>query len=463
MALAASFITAGPLTGFASTTLTNIPFAPWGADSSNEGRAISPDGGFVVGVSGTVNGYLFDVTNYVVVQPNAATAVPGSAVTGIAYRTDPVSGDKQLVLDGMSSGFQMNWMTTNGGVNWGAKRRDTTFTPNVQSVVNTLGASTGSDVFYTIIRSSGNSAVYTIKGTNTWTASVAPWVTNNFNKSIPSPDTAAMNGIAATGRAVGYRQTGGTKNNYILDYPPSSATAANFKGLSGTNAGQAFSVSADGTRIFGQSPIEVGGTIFHGYKAVVTAAIPGVQSSVDPLPNFNDTGGSVSLAVPYGCTADGKYAVGMNYRGIEKAVLWDTTGSDPAIWSVVDLTDLAAERGILDIFTRIHRAYSAGTNAAGEVVITGVGIAGGVTRGFVMTVAPQDIPRRLKLSGSFPAGFAVTLQSAPGTTAYLEYTTDLTPTITWNPVTSTPGTGAAITLSDPNPGGLQRFYHIRVQ
>ena len=67
--------------------------------------------------------------------------------------------------------------------------------------------------------------------------------------------------------------------------------------------------------------------------------------SVAQLPNFPDAAGSANLAIPYGCTADGKYAVGMNYRGMEKAVLWDTHDASATNWTVTDLTDLALAGG----------------------------------------------------------------------------------------------------------------------
>lgn len=108
--------------------------------------------------------------------------------------------------------------------------------------------------------------------------------------------------------------------------------------------------------------------------------------SIHPLPNFSDTAGSTSLAVPYGCSADGRYAVGMNYRGQEAAALWDTSHPDPARWTVNDLYALAAANGLGDIFLGLSRAYSVGTNADGDPVITGIGTDGVVRRAFLMVV-----------------------------------------------------------------------------
>ena len=105
--------------------------------------------------------------------------------------------------------------------------------------------------------------------------------------------------------------------------------------------------------------------------------------------------GAANLAVPYGCTADGKYAVGMNYRGTEKAVLWDTRDASATNWTVTDLTDVAVGGGTMNIFSRLTRAYSVGTNGAGDLVIAGVGVDTNNptrTRAFVMAVALTNPP-----------------------------------------------------------------------
>jgi PEP-CTERM motif len=194
---------------------------------------------------------------------------------------------------------------------------------------------------------------------------------------------------------VGYRTSSSIKQNYVLDWNGTGTpTPWNFAGLAGDNEGQAFSVSANGLTIFGQSPTVVAGTTFYGYKATF---LGNTELTINQLPNFADTAGSVSLAVPYGTSADGRYAVGMDYRGIEKAVLWDTSSSNPADWTVLDLTDYAASVGILDGWSRLSRAYSVGIDPSnGDPVITGIGVYGGVTRAFVIEV-PE--PATLTLAG----------------------------------------------------------------
>ena len=75
-----------------------------------------------------------------------------SILTGVGYRS--VSGAKQVVLDGISSGYQANWMTTDGGATWGAKRRNTSFTDGKNlPIANSLGSAVGSDKYYAVIGS----------------------------------------------------------------------------------------------------------------------------------------------------------------------------------------------------------------------------------------------------------------------------------------------------------------------
>jgi len=69
-----------------------------------------------------------------------------------------------------------------------------------------------------------------------------------------------MNGVSSNGRAVGWRRNGTTLvyANYVADWQGAATPAIwSFNGLDGTTVGQAFSVSADGTIIFGLSPKSV--------------------------------------------------------------------------------------------------------------------------------------------------------------------------------------------------------------
>jgi hypothetical protein len=469
-------ITAGATNTLRGSTLTVIPIPPWLPGTNvNEGRAISPDGKYVGGVAGThaFSGFLYDVANNTVIQPNILNMVP-STVNGVAYRTDPVSGQKQLILDGMSSGYQANWMTADGGATWGARRRDTTFTQaSVLPTANSLGAAVGSDRFYQIIRNTTRKNLWTNQGSNTWDSVTAPTFINTINKGIGGNDLASMNGVAATGRAVGYRIYNDTLGNYrciyVLDYPPMSGLDWNFSNLAGTIEGEAFSISADGNAIFGQSPVldRLG---YWPFKAVVTSALNSLQR-IDELPTFPDTGGSSSLGVPYGCSADGRYAVGMNYRGQEKAVLWDTGDPDTNNWTIVDLTDRATSEGILGNFTRLSRAYSVGVDEAGHPVITGIGLyfdgSATYTRAFVMVVGdvatPAPQPRITGISGAGTGSVTVFYTNTVADTNYvLQYSTNLSGT-NWFTAGSKIAPGTSDSQTDGSAGSAQRYYRLLVQ
>jgi hypothetical protein len=204
-----------------------------------------------------------------------------------------------------------------------------------------------------------------------------------------------MNGVSSSGRAVGQRQLTGKlyKNNYALTWNGGSGAGINYNGLAGTTEGEAFCASANGNTIFGRSPIVPLATNLYGYKATFTGpngSNDTTLASITQLPNLADVPtNSASLVFPYGCTADGRYVSGMNYRGQEKAALWDTGNADTNLWTVNDLSDLAMANTAGDIFVRLTRAFSVGTNGAGVLVIAGVGADNSlVKRAFVMTL-PQ--------------------------------------------------------------------------
>jgi hypothetical protein len=282
----------------------------------------------------------------------------------------------------------------------------------------------------------------------------------------------AVYGVSASGRAVGYRNS--PRAHYVLDWTGTGTPRAwTFNGLKGTTAGAAFAISTNGAVIFGQSPVSGGRPGSWPYKAVVTSASPGVLQSMTELPGFTNTvGTSGSAGVPYGCTADGTYAVGMSFRGIEKAVLWNVSGANPTNWAVVDLTDLAMAGGNLNIFTRLARAYSVGTDSAGNLVIAGMGWDTNSPtrpRAFLLTVilSSARVASRptLTVLGSYPGGFTFSFPTVANATFtyYLEYTTNLTGLMTWTTIGSTPGTGSIASLSDSNLSVSRRFYRIRIQ
>ena len=461
---------------FGSVTLTNISVAA--GYTANEARAITPDGKYVVGFHGSYStagsgGYLYDVANNalhnLITTPDSAQA---AALTGVGYRT--YNGQTQLVLDGWSSGWHANFMTANSGTTWGLKRQDVNWgNPPGGPAANSM-AGTATDVFYATFRwnaTKPGNPVYVGKLFGAWPMSANAGTVSWDEKGLPTGIYCGMNSVSATGRTVGYRtDSNGVRLNYALQWNGSgSPNNWHFNGLDGTTKGEALSISANGTIVFGRSPKPGSGTTNYGYKAVLTATVPGTVVSLFVLPGFPDTMGATNLAAPYGCTPDGKYAVGMCCRSAEKAVLWDTSDPNPARWTVLDLTDLAAASGTLDIFTRLTYAYSLGTNAAGDFVIVGVGTAGADTRAFVMTVSPPlgplAYPPAVRISGSLAAGFTFSCLSLANVTAtyYLDCATNLPPLSGWTTIASRPGTGGWLNLSDPNPAGSQRFYRMRMQ
>ena len=453
-------------------TLTRIPTLS--GDTTSEARAITPDGRWVAGVSGS-RGFLHAVNTTNVFNVLSSDGAQATLLTGAGYRTN--SGQQQLVLSGLAGGWFTTWMTADGGATWGAKVQVASGVKPTIPAANGL-AGTPSNVCYSVWTDEGPGA------SDYWSLNVgrlsnsSPAAVVWGIKAATKPDTLQLNGVASNGRAVGWRQNGTTLvyANYVADWRGATTPAIwNSYGLDGTTAGQALAVSADGTSIFGISPKGLAtGSTNYGYKAVFDATFPGAaaQLRTSPLPNFPDTAGSATLALPLGCTPDGKYAVGMSYRSREKAVLWDTTNPDSTKWTVVDLTDVAAANGILNGFARLLRAYSIGTNAAGALVIAGTGLdtnSPANTRAFLMTVsppvAPIAFPPVVTISNLYPTGIKCSFLSLanPGIICYLERTASLAPVSNWSTVASTPSTGSIVSLSDPNPSGEPQFYRIRIQ
>ena len=120
--IAVAAITAAATNAVAST-LTVIPIGSWGTqynEHENQGRAITPDGKYVVGIqyngSAAFDGFLYNLLTATMIHPVAAyhpEYIPDFC-TGVGYRT---SGAQQLIIDGAytdasnSKQYQANWMT----------------------------------------------------------------------------------------------------------------------------------------------------------------------------------------------------------------------------------------------------------------------------------------------------------------------------------------------------------------
>ncbi|MBN2506390.1 MAG: hypothetical protein JXQ71_06820 [Verrucomicrobia bacterium] len=469
--IAAAALTAGATVAFGSI-LTLIPIDAswqqdaWGvADHLNEARALAPDGRYVVGLSSpSGKGFLYDAAHGAVIQPNSSGTVP-SILTGIGYRT--ANGVRELVVRGSAAGYVAEWIAPEGTTDW-VNRCDVDFAYNVLPGYNSLGAQPGSDVYY--VTSSKDQLGYPVhldrlSGTGT------PRIQYS-NKGIPESAKANMNGVCASGRAVGHRVNAGVRNSYMLTWNVAGdggASANYIYGLDGTTAGEAHTLSADGLHVFGRSPI-AGDPNYYGYKAAFSSATPNpTQTATNALPRFGDEAGSTSLHVPYGCTADGDYAVGMAYRGQEKAVLWDTTESEPAEWTVTDLSDLASSEGILGGFVRLNRGYSVGRDATGHLVVAGVGVwspDGGTTlhtRGFLMVVGAVTAPplRITSVAGAATTSVTVTwTNTLAGSSYVLQYHTNLH-TTNWTSLSPVTASGTTTSQTDHPPAGdPQRYYRV---
>jgi hypothetical protein len=167
----------------------------------------------------------------------------------------------------------------------------------------------------------------------------------------------------------------------------------------------------------------------------------------------------------------------MSYRGVETAVLWDTSDPNPGRWTILDLMQFATAQGISGTFTSLERAYSIGVTAGGDLAITGVGTDSGYTRAFLLVVprplsAYSVYPPSLIISNG-PAGVTLSFNSilsgpysGMALVNHLDYTTALSnppAASAWTTLTSTPCSGGLTTLLDPNPPDPQRFYRLRTQ
>jgi len=234
-------------------SLVPIPLAahdPGADDLDNQGRAITWDGKYVVGFQGTNSmtyytngsaGFLYDVVNNVLkcdIIDSWPSAYAGT-MTGIGYRREGAT--PQLIISGGDQAYHACWMTPDGGTTWGGKVRESTGTIPTPCGQNGLGASGESDVFYSAYIDAWDMDhawhCYVLKYSGAWpigAGQVGPTGTPFFNKDITQGLTAAMNGISASGRVVGWRQlstTGTYKNNWILDWDSVQPKSYTFGGL----------------------------------------------------------------------------------------------------------------------------------------------------------------------------------------------------------------------------------------
>lgn len=412
--------------------------------ASTDGRGVSPDGQAVIGHSyGTLGdgstysiGFVWDATHGT--RMIVAEAAWGfTTATGLTSRT--VGGAAQWIVQGMSSGHISYATSTDGGVTWLKGYRNSAAasgvaTPGTSNTVNALGQD---DVFYGVWLDDTTSD----DGLNLEKGSGSPITDVRDKKNVPAKYKCSVQGCSGNGIAVGRRKDdSGNYQIYVGQWLGTGTGAWGFiNGLEPnavldpvwpadyTTRGEAWAISADGTKIFGISPIVNAGTDLYPFRMIVTpqpAAKP-LQVSIKQLPLCEGTGGSTSLGWVYGCTPEGDWAVGQNYRGVTHAVLWDLTNPDSNQWTVTDLNDLFAAN--MGDFTRLDKAYSIRIGADGTKYVTGVGTTTSLTtRAFLARI--DDNPPE-PLGSCVEVGFGY--RACRRTTEPQCQTSDPAHTVTW--------------------------------
>jgi hypothetical protein len=390
---AVAAVLAGASLAWAAPSLSVL--APYTGETSSEARAITPDGQWIVGKSGTDRGLLWNVSS-----PAAPINVLGGTMqagylTGIAYRTEPNQNRQELVMLGNSNAGTVGptyWFYRPADQTWGAKLR-WTGEVNALPASNALAShATQSDaVFATWGRAASNQ----IKVEKVWGQSdTAPISTIQDQKSTTAES--GTQAISQTGRAVGWRKqdlgAGLVACNYVADFSDDGSAGnlavAYFGGLTpGSTAGQAWAISADGSIVCGYSPVGDGRTGNWPYKAALNADRS--LASIVELKSLN-AAATDNQGIVYAMSADGRWGVGRDYSfGQDRAVLWDLQNPTQL---PTDLTAVATQLGVLGEFAAgngLRRAYSVGVDADQNVCIVGLGVtAAGGTRGFLLVFPP---------------------------------------------------------------------------
>lgn len=391
------------------------PIGP-GTSTDARGVTISPSGqAIAVGVSSppialSYGGFIWDATNGTrsVLSSDLAAL---SAALGVGYRM--VNGQPQLVINGDANGWNADFFSNDDGLTWLAKRRDT-FWPTEKTgplyvEQNSLGISLTGSAYYTICRKS-DKEIFSLKCDGTSGDPPAALISRDMKS---TGEEAAVRAASAAGLSVGSRKNAqGQERIYVYQHRGIGVLPANgtqivafLNGLAGTELGQAWAVSQDGTKVFGMSPVSGGRTGNWPFRMTVSVTpkvddptdFDIVQTGIEELPTYPDTTGSTTNAVPYGVSEDGTFAAGMNYRGQERAVLWDLRDSNPANWKIYDLTAYfgalgqATQTNALGPFTRLTRAKAVAVDDT-KVVVVGIGATAAGTRAFVATIPLSEFP-----------------------------------------------------------------------
>ncbi len=387
--LAALAVVAGGTVAMGASLSAVTPFPGQTATAMS---GMTNDGKYVVGMSGTV-GIIWDATGGTrKIQDSTGNQLP-SQVNGVGYRT--VGGQQRVVTYVKSAGWIATFESSDGGTYF--TRTLTTWGSGTLPSYNGMGGSGADDVAY---------AAFMLDNLNARGVKFSgnPMVYAQDTKSMPTGATTGISAVSDTGRIVGYRMDTSASTlgrlNYWMQWAGSGGLGSSFfKALdANTQRGQAQGVSPDGTRIGGMGPRT--GAPTSGYDNWPYIYKVGDAMATE-LPTFADTGGSTSKGYVYDISADNKIAVGMNYRGMEKAVWWDISDADPANWKVYDLTVWMSDRGLLGGFSRLSRAVSVGYDSLGQLVISGQGVwaADNTSRAFVAVIPEPATMALLALGG----------------------------------------------------------------
>lgn len=369
-----------------------------GSDVSCQARGISPDAKFVVGFSDPAGsasgtGFIWDAVNgrRAVVSADGLSA---TRLTGVGYRN--LGGDRQLVLHGLAAnGWSTNFFSNDGGATWlnGLSSTGVGSAP-VMPESNSMAAAGTDDSWYNTYYDKTAKMFYVEKGEGN------PAGITRSPKSVSAVE-ASIQGVSATGKAVGRRKdaTNTYFQNYVLTYNGTAAPIQSyFNGLDGTLRGEAWAVSADGTKVVGVSP-SPGETGNWAYYCTNPGAADQTIVRLPTADNFAGTYATNSQA--YGISPDGRWVVGFDYTVVspakERAVLWDIR-----TMTEYNLTELATQMGVLGDFTALSRAYAVAVNEQGQPVVVGFGglrDSGGQTRGFVFTLPEPTAIALLALGG----------------------------------------------------------------
>jgi len=270
---------------------------PIGTYTSTTGFSITADGKYVVGYDGggiTDRGFLWTKTS---MQNNMVAGSYMSTAKGITYGADGAT----LYMGGTQSSGQVGlFRSTDSGLTWSRPYATSGSAPGTG--FNCVGYDATSDQAW--LGWAEGTASYSI----TAASGTTPYATATSTKGVTEKNQ--MWGVSNTGRAACSRKDATDYRSLWLSYVTGNGTAVqNFiTAFDGTQHGVAYSMSGDGTKVFGQAPKTGNTADKYGYKYVIGG------SGMVALPELAGTGGSVSRAVPYGASRRRQFCRGYAVR-----------------------------------------------------------------------------------------------------------------------------------------------------